>query len=169
MSRRIVFYGAILLQVIFLLGMAGSYYAIDKVGMEIRLKTVPIDPRDIFYGDYVTLQYEISTIPKGLWVGEESLQHGDRVYVLLEKDKGYHQVVAASPEKLEVGEGEILLSGRYMYEADASTLWVEYGIEQYYVPENTGKDIENSSGNHEVYVKIAPWGQMKIDRLVELD
>ncbi|MBM6617128.1 GDYXXLXY domain-containing protein [Bacillus suaedaesalsae] len=169
MNKRLLFYGVILLQVLFLLGMAGSYFAIDKVGQEIRLKTIPIDPRDLFYGDYVTLQYEISNVPKKLWLSEELPDYGDRVYVLVDKGETYHKVVAASLEKLEVGEGEVLLSGRYLYEVDTSALFVEYGIEQYYIPENTGKEIENSSGNVEVYVKIAPWGQMKIDRIVEVD
>lgn len=165
MSKRLLFYGVILLQVLFLLGMAGSYYAIDKAGEEIRLKTIPVDPRDILYGDYVILQYEISNVPKELWLSEKLPEYRDRVYVLLENDGMYHKVVAASIEKPEVGEGEVLLSGRYMYEVDASTLAIEYGIEQYYIPENTGKDLENSSGNLEVFVKIAPWGQFKIDRL----
>ena len=33
-----------------------------KTGDEILLKTLPVDPRDLFRGDYVILRYEIGTI-----------------------------------------------------------------------------------------------------------
>jgi uncharacterized membrane-anchored protein len=165
MNKRVLFYGVILLQALFLLIMTASYYAIDAMGEEIRLKTVPVDPRDIFYGDYVVLQYEISTISKELWVEHEQPEYGERVYVVLEKEGEYHHVASISLIKPELGANETFIQGRYLYDMDEHNMYIEYGIERYFVPEGTGKAIENSSGNLEAYIKMAPWGQLKIDRV----
>jgi uncharacterized membrane-anchored protein len=169
MNKRVLFYGVILLQALFLLIMTVSYYAIDALGDEIRLKTVPVDPRDIFYGDYVTLQYEISTISKELWVESDQPKYGDKVYVVLEKEGAYHKVASVSKTKLELGENEVFLQGRYLYDMNEKDMYIEYGIERYFVPEGTGKAIENSSGNLEAYIRLAPWGQLKIDRVAVIE
>jgi uncharacterized membrane-anchored protein len=169
MNNRFLFYGVILLQALFLLFMTASYYAIDVLGQEIRLKTVPVDPRDIFYGDYVILQYEISTISKELWFESEQPEYGDRVYVVLEKEGDYHKVASVSEVKLELGANDVLLRGRYLYDMNGNEMYIEYGIERYFIPEGTGTKIENSRGNLEAYIKLAPWGQLKIDRIAVLD
>jgi uncharacterized membrane-anchored protein len=169
MNKRVLFYGVVLLQALFLLLITASYYAIDTVGKEIRLKTVPVDPRDILYGDYVILQYEISTVPKELWKVSEQPQYGDRVYVVLEKEGEYHKVTSVSKEKPELGAKDVLLRGRYVFDMDTDSLFIEYGIERYFVPEGTGKAIENSRGNLEAYISLAPWGQMKINRIAVLE
>src|SRR6185437_13702730 len=84
----------VLLQVLFLGGIAGSYYAVGWFGDEIKLKTVPVDPRDLLYGDYVTLGYEISRLEPALWKGGEELpKTGSRVYVLLKPVNGLYEAV----------------------------------------------------------------------------
>lgn len=42
--------------------MIASRYAILTSGREIVLETVPVDPRSLFRGDYVTLRYAISPV-----------------------------------------------------------------------------------------------------------
>ena len=45
------------------------------------LQTVPVDPRDLFSGDYVTLRYGISTLERSrIWFPYDVAQ-GYRVYV----------------------------------------------------------------------------------------
>lgn len=53
---------AIILQLLVLLWMAGEREWIVRTGPTIWLRTAPMDPRDPFRGDYVTLGYGISTI-----------------------------------------------------------------------------------------------------------
>jgi len=54
---------AILIQFLVLGWMACEREWIVRNGPTVWLRTAPIDPRDLFRGDYVTLGYEISTIP----------------------------------------------------------------------------------------------------------
>jgi uncharacterized membrane-anchored protein len=165
MTKRTLFYGVILLQVIFLFVMSASFYAIDWFGKEIRLKTEPVDPRDIFYGDYVILQYTISTIPKNLYIDSEELAYDEQVYVVLEQEGNYYQAVSVSRKQPEIENHQVALIGRYIYDFNEHELFIEYGLERYFIPEGTGKELEDQRGNLEAYIKIAPWGQMKIDRL----
>jgi len=54
-------------------------------GERVLLGTEPVDPRDIFRGDYVTLNYEISSLDlTGLGTAEQ-FRPKERIYVLLEK------------------------------------------------------------------------------------
>src|SRR5688500_4585292 len=60
-SRRAFFVvGA--LQILAVLGFAGMREAAVRLGTEVILATVPVDPRDLFRGDYVVLNYEISSL-----------------------------------------------------------------------------------------------------------
>jgi len=167
MTRKSLYTLLVVIQAVFLLVIAGSYYGIDQYGQEVRLQTAPVDPRDLFYGDYVVLNYEISTLDSSLWQGAEQPKTGDSVYVVLKPDGTHHKPVAAYAEKPEVSGDEIVLRGKLLYEFESK--WnVQYGIERYYIPENTGKAIEQHtrSGHATVVLKIAPWGQMKITDLI---
>ncbi|MCR8634138.1 MULTISPECIES: GDYXXLXY domain-containing protein [Paenibacillus] len=152
----------VLLQVLFLGGIAGSYYAVDWFGEEIKLKTVPVDPRDMLYGDYVTLSYEVSQLSPALWKGEGELpKQGSRVFVQLKPENGLYVASGIYSDKPAAIPGEAVLKGRVSYSWN-EMIRVEYGIEQYYVPEGTGKELEEKARNMIVAVKIASWGQAKI-------
>ncbi len=165
MTNRLLFYLVILLQAMFLVMMTGSYYAIDVFGKEIQLRTEPIDPRDIFYGDYVVMQYNISSVSSEFWLEAELPQYGDQVWVLLEKEDNYHEVVSVGRLKPIVGSDMVLLRGKYMYEVNSSELLIKYGIERYYVPEGTGKKLEEEIENLVASIRVAPWGQLKIEKV----
>ncbi|MFZ3589148.1 GDYXXLXY domain-containing protein [Bacillus sp. DJP31] len=165
MTKRLLFYMVILLQALFLVVMTASFYAIDAFGEQIKLKTEPFDPRDIFYGDYVILQYSISSVPKYLWTESELPQYGDSVYVVLGKEGDYHEVVSVSPTNPVVDTDQVVFKGKYMYEIDPKEMYIEYGIERYYVPEGTGKELEDHMADLEAHIRIAPWGQMKIEKV----
>lgn len=168
MKRRapVLFVVLVLLQVLFLGGMAASYYAVDAVGKEIRLKTAPVDPRDLFYGDYVRLSYEISALPWSVWKGGERPEEGQTVYVILHKDGAYDSAVAVYPAKPQTKDGETVLQARVRGSGDSEHLNLLYGFERYYVEENTGRELEEHSGQAIVTVKVSSWGQSKITGLV---
>jgi uncharacterized membrane-anchored protein len=155
----------VLLQAVFLTLLAFSYYAVDWYGKEIRLKTAPVDPRDLVYGDYVVLNYDISQVPDTLWQGTNKPEYNVPVYVVLKPEQGVYQAVAVYPNKpASVKTGEVVLKGRTGYEM-AGQMRILYGIERYYVPEGTGKELEDKRQDTMVKVKIAPWGQQKISGL----
>ncbi|HIE31672.1 MAG TPA: hypothetical protein EYP67_04720 [Methanosarcinales archaeon] len=53
-------------------------------GQEIVLKTDPIDPRDLFRGDYVTLSYEISRIDLNNIPHDANFSSGETIYASLQ-------------------------------------------------------------------------------------
>lgn len=56
-----------------------------KTGTKVILKTAPVDPRDIFRGDYLSLRYHISSLDLDRFNVKEDFKKKERVYVSLEK------------------------------------------------------------------------------------
>ncbi|MCZ8514667.1 GDYXXLXY domain-containing protein [Paenibacillus filicis] len=153
-------------QALVLAGLALSYYAVGWFGQDVKLRTVPVDPRDVLYGDYVTLSYDISRLQPSLWRDQtEKAERGKAIYVVLAAGSdGYAAPAAAYGYKPSAQPGQVVLKGiiRSVWSEGIS---VEYGLEKYYVPEGTGKDLEKKASRLAVHLKVAPWGQGKIESL----
>lgn len=128
-----------------------SRAAILQTGIEIVLRVQPIDPRDLLRGDYVILDYNISSIPTELFedrLADPGFSRGDVVFVRLRSgDDGIWQPVAArigEKPSAPAGEGEVDLRGvaASAWYPDMGTLRVTYGLERFYVPEGEGREIE---------------------------
>ena len=74
---RLAFILVVSAQVVFLLAFIGVREYTLRRGTEVLLQTVPVDPRDLFRGDYVVLRYTISTVSHRY----PYFDTGDRVYV----------------------------------------------------------------------------------------
>lgn len=172
----------VVLQILVLLAIALSHYATAAYGEEIKLKTVPIDPRDMFYGDYVTLQYEISELPISLWKDEnkptdsEGLLSNTIVYVVIQPSDsadGMYQAQGFYTEKPAVSGNQLLLKGKVDYvngpftDDEKATVRIHYGIERFYVSENTGKELEEQSQKGEIIgtVKISKWSSPVLEKI----
>jgi uncharacterized membrane-anchored protein len=123
-------------------------------GKEVLLKTVPIDPRDLFKGDYVILSYGISTLDlKTIPADNDSFQKNTSIFVELNND---NPNLPAKPVKLHhktPTNGKPFITGKI--QSTGSKLHVTYeDIERYYVPEGTGGVIERARGKG-VLVKVA--------------
>jgi uncharacterized membrane-anchored protein len=163
--RSLLMIGLVIVQTLFLVGFALSYYAVGWYGKEIRLQTVPIDPKDLLYGDYVVLNYDINQIKASLWKGKEYLpKQGKTLYVVLRPNEksmnGTYEAVGIYDKKPSVKKDEVILKGRSDY-SDNDTIHIQYGLETYYISENTGKDLEEKAGKGKLVtkVKVAPWGR----------
>lgn len=140
MLFRLGFLAVVALQVALLLAILVPEERTLATGQEVLLQTVPVDPRDLFRGDYVQLRYTISTVHR-------QLGPGDRVFVGLEKRGDTWEVREAyytPPEGL-------FIKGR-VATASGDVANIEYGIESYFVPEGSGHIIE---GARDVKVKVA--------------
>jgi uncharacterized membrane-anchored protein len=143
-----------------------------RTGTEVMLKTLPVDPRDLFRGDYVTLNYEISTLDMEKFHAENSdFYYDEPVYLTLKLENGYgipKEIYTTPPED------ELYIKGKvkgviYDWETDESSnmteeatikeLRVDYGIESYFVPEGRGMEIE----------KAQQTGKTKVDAKVIID
>lgn len=142
-------------QIVFLLAWAGYHEWVHQTAPTVRLKTLPVDPRDILRGDYMILNYDISRAEGS--ANRRGLTDGD-VYVLL-KPVGGHYVIDEVVE-LTPDADEKRLWVHATARESAGWLRLEYGIEQFFVPEGRGTprfktlDVEASiSGDHRLYIK----------------
>jgi len=149
--RKIFIILALLLQFLVLAYMAGEREYIVRNGKIIYLRTAPIDPRDLFRGDYVRLNYEISRISAGSLPERSTAQmiKGEKFYVSLKQaSNGLYELEHVSKEKPAAG---VFLVGRspyaYRYGRLGPPLMLNYGIEAYFVQQGKGRDMEKRLGN----------------------
>jgi uncharacterized membrane-anchored protein len=149
-------------QLAILAGMIVRHEMPYLTGQTVLLRVAPVDPRDMFRGDYVTLRYDFSRVPSG---GIAGLGHFDYsrsaewqnriVYVSLvpEADGRHWRAERFSLERPT--------SGRYIRGTIAGWGRIECGIESYYVQEGTGHKYEEAvrHGRLSAEVAIAPNGR----------
>lgn len=120
-------------------------------GVEVRLKTVPVDPRSIFMGNYARLKYDISTVDSKDWSGKQEPRNGEFVYVRLKPGAdGQYWFDGISPEKPESG---LFIRGRLKdLRRNPLKFEVRYGIEAYFAPEKKAQLLEKEMGQGGVAV-----------------
>jgi uncharacterized membrane-anchored protein len=163
MNKKIFIGIAIFWVVIFAVFIGSKEFTL-QTGQEVLLKTEPVDPRDLFRGDYVTLGFEISRVELG---DKHDFEPGDTIYLALQNTEGYGTYDSASHSLQETelpqikGEVESVLK---------DSVRIHYGIESYFVPENVGKAIEILQGEDvvDVLISIDKFGNSIIkDLLIE--
>jgi len=115
-------------------------------GQEVILQVRPVDPRDLFRGDYVILAYDISTLSFADNRGRTStLEPDDTVYVALNSSG---PVATAEGFYTDIPFGQMFIKGK-IEDVDLNNLayTVDYGIASFFVPEGQGKDIEQIRGD----------------------
>ncbi|MBK5482204.1 GDYXXLXY domain-containing protein [Peribacillus sp. TH16] len=122
-------------------------------GEEIKIKTAPVDPTDLFRGSYVALNYEIETVkPSQLddsVISEFKTRNmGDykKVYVRLKQSSdGLYKVDLVTKEKPSKG---VYLKGELEIPYDlkrATTVQIRYGLDNYYASEEKAKEMETDA------------------------
>lgn len=165
-----------------LLALVEQRARILRGGTEIRLRSVPVDPRDLFRGDYVILAYPISTVETGTAAGQSGFQRGERVYVSLGRDEqGFARATGVSREWPKAGDGVVVIAGRVTANSACATmadgsfdcsgrrnrLSIAYGLESYFVPQGEGKAIETTDkARIEVVAAVSSSGEAAIKRLL---
>jgi uncharacterized membrane-anchored protein len=149
--RRILITLCIAAQLLVLGVMAGEREFILATGERVFLRTAPIDPRDPFRGDFVRLSYDISAVAPGKFRGgllEHAKDKGYPVYAVLEKGADDLYGLDYLTDR-EPGEG-IFLRGRLRFDrrltGSSNAVAVDYGIEQLFVEQGSGKGIEKRRG-----------------------
>lgn len=152
--RRILLILAVAAQPLVLLWMAGEREWIARTGQVVYLRTAPIDPRDLFRGDFVRLRYEINSVPTedldaALRVPAAQRRRHEVVYTRLRPaGEGLYEAAGTSAERPAEGP---FLRGRTeddwrMGWRSAGQVLVKYGIEQLYVEQGGGGAIEKRRG-----------------------
>jgi uncharacterized membrane-anchored protein len=154
--ERLVLFAGAGLQVVILAALVVARSLPLATGETVLLRVVPVDPRDMFRGDYVTLGYDISRLtPDDINGTRPSELRGRGVYVtLLAETDGQHY--KAGKVSLTRPSG-----GKFIRGTVDSRDRIVYGIESYYVQEGTGHDYEAAvrRGQLSAEVAVAPDGQ----------
>jgi uncharacterized membrane-anchored protein len=147
-------------------------------GEQIILRTMPVDPRSLFRGDYVRLRYEITRLAGDQVSFEvDDFRAGQTVYVKLKPDQeawtaasvhgerpaqsGDYRVIRgriASSRMEEFFPGRRGQDGKWIRsprETPVRMLTLYYGIEAYFVPEGTGRTLERPADDQLVSIRIA--------------
>ncbi len=146
---------AVALQLGVLVAIAGGRQWTLSRGTIVLLETAPVDPRDLFRGDYVVLAYKISTLQRTSF-DYPPFNPGDAIYVpLIQRGRFWE------PQETGVSHsrprGDVFIRGRVVGGRGGGpggerTLRVEYGIETYFVPEGRGREIETA---RDIAVEVA--------------
>ncbi len=142
-----------------ILGIAGTFILYLSgpllTGKTIVLATRPVDPFDLFRGQYIVINYEISSVP-----ALPGSKQGNPIYVILKEDENkiwrYQGASLTLPKDSDFIKGTI----NSIY---GSNMQVEYGIEQFFFE----RDAHIETRNMRVEVKIDDTGQARIKQLLD--
>lgn len=151
MRRTIAIIG-VCAQLAVLAFMAGDREWLIYSGQTVYLRTRPIDPRDPFRGDYVRLDYEISTLNSRLWrdglktapatnvpAHRQEKKPGQRVFVGLSVDEaGVASAEYVTDRRPAAG---LFLKGR-TEQSWGEGLLVRYGLEAYFMQQGKALELE---------------------------
>ncbi|KEA61742.1 hypothetical protein ADIMK_4199 [Marinobacterium lacunae] len=119
-----------------------------KYGQPILLKTEPIDPRSLFRGNYVRLNYAISTVERDL--ATEPFRRHQPVYVALKPEGRYHVASALLHEPPQQGP---FIRGRVRW-AGGEVYRIEYGIEAFFMPKQKALAAQSAVREKEAWAQV---------------
>lgn len=144
-------------QVVILVGMIAVRAIPLATGQTVLVRVQPVDPRDLFRGDYVILSYDFSRVEQEQIEGLSEAGRGRSmkklegrtVYVPLVQDSipGHWRAGKVTVLRPEHG---LFLKG--MMERYGS---LKFGIESYYVQEGTGLVYEQAIRNRKLSAELA--------------
>jgi len=133
-----------------------------STGRIIHLEIRPVDPRDLFRGDYVRLNFGISRLSPYQVIGTSELKRHDRFFLLLEKHEPYWKPVSAHQERPVPGPDQVVIRGTVSYIPYYQRSGIEnfylnakYGIESYFIPEGEGRALEQPQRHDRLSVRVA--------------
>jgi uncharacterized membrane-anchored protein len=133
-------------------------------GRVVTLQVVPVDPRDMFRGDYVILNYKISRLDLNQLPGDSDFEGRGAIYVTLENKGGVWDAVSVSRKMPAVQANQAVIRGdidsayRNSQDDKETVVSVTYGIESFFVPEGKGRPIEDERNKDNVTVDVALGG-----------
>lgn len=157
----------LLFQTAVLLFMIGMNQWTLKTGTPVVLETQPVDPRSLFRGDYVRLNYKIGTLRLDEVFSNREFKRHEKIYVVLEKGGPYWQPVSVHHERPVIPphqvaiKGEVRDVGRKLWNPELGSweeidyVTVHYGIENYFVPEGEGRALERPRPDEKISILVA--------------
>jgi len=154
--ERKVLKAAVAAQLLVLVAMIALRALPLVTGQTVLVRVMPVDPRDLFRGDYVILSYDFSRVPpegvEGLPETEyrkRSKREGRTVYVPLVPDTNRTHWRAEKVTVVKPAAGPFL-KGQMRGHGS-----LQFGIEAYYVQEGTGHRYEQAIRDRHLTAELA--------------
>jgi len=177
MNKKVGFIVLIALQLVILIAMFVKAFYPLWLGEDIVLKVVARDPRDIFAGNYVVLNYSFNTIDTDSVKTDldstdlKNLHVGDKLYLELTKQGKYYEPLKLWKEKPSTANKVMrVLVERESYN---KMVYLKGGIESYFTTHEHALALEkmtswqeSDSVTVEVTVKVAPDGASRIAQVM---
>lgn len=152
--------GWVVAQLIFFASWAAVEQRRHTVGLEILVRTAPVDPRDLLSGQYQALSYEFSRAMTLRDVAREP-NEGEQVWVVLKREgRFYTPDYAMSSRPEDLPDGAVAIVGR-------RERWrTMFGIEKYFVPEGTETPPQSATT---VKLRVSADGIVRIHQVLVHD
>jgi uncharacterized membrane-anchored protein len=162
---------AFVFQLVILSGLSGKGLVPRITSDRVRFEVVPVDPRDMMRGEYITLGYEFSRLPEDVTLIDERIksyktktnfnQKSIDVYVTLKfnlKEDIYKGVFFGSTPPTK---------GRYLRGKLNSNNRIEFGIEAFYLQEGKGTIYEQAIREKKLVAEVylAPDGSAQMKKV----
>jgi len=162
---------AFVFQLVILSGLSGKGLVPRITSDRVRFEVVPVDPRDMMRGEYITLVYEFSRLPEDVTLIDERIksyktktnfnQKSIDVYVTLKfnlKEDIYKGVFFGSTPPTK---------GRYLRGKLNSNNRIEFGIEAFYLQEGKGTIYEQAIREKKLVAEVylAPDGSAQMKKV----
>lgn len=165
---------AFLIQAGFVSAMVADRAAILARGQEVRLPVVPVDPRDLFRGDYVVLSYPFSRVELAKLDHADEVERGQSAYLSLVRDgtgwraTGLHVRRPAGGLVLQAQVTSRSRPTTGTCERPCGAVQLAFGLERFFVPEGKGRaiELERDKMKVEVDAAVASDGRAVLRRLV---
>lgn len=177
MQKKQLFFLVITLQVFILMGMFIKAFYPLWVGEEVKFRVLPKDPRDIFRGNYVDLNYsfnslDLLSLPNDI-DKKGNYRYGDKFFVEIAKQGDFYEPIGVwqnPPDNKKYME--VIFQDIYNYDSLTNNMNVKAGIESYFTEKENAEKLEsinaaNDSAQVVVNVMLAPNGKARI-KTVEL-
>jgi uncharacterized membrane-anchored protein len=165
MNRHALYFAlAVAAQLLILAAVPAQKIYTRATGRSVTLKMRPVDPYSVLSGYYVTLNYEIADSHS--FANSDYSYDGERIYAILERqnDGVWRPVSLSKSRPTDLPENRIAIRGRQAYSR------IEYGIEEFFIPEDKRAEIEEGlRKNHaqaRVEIKVDSKGDAALVRLL---
>lgn len=161
----------IFLQIGILTAMVVNSYQIIARGDKVTLKVEPLDPRSLFQGDYVILRYPFNNLNLNKVEHDldlDKINYQQDIYLALEPKGEAWEPVLATQNPARVKD-KTYLTGKVLYlrPEPQPILHLKFNIENFFVPEGKGKEIEKQIQEGVLYAQVSVYkGKARVMGLV---
>lgn len=140
------------------------------LGQRVVLNIELYDPRDVFRGDYVALNFTQERVSlEAFPMDEEDISdlYNKKIYALLEEDKDDGGWKVKSVQVKKPQEGLYIKCRLNYYNPNSNEGELDFGIDRYYVQTNTGGPIEDAARQGDLLAEVKIWnGQLVMTDII---